>query len=55
MKLLPCTYGCVCIVFLCIGDGTDDENGKVSSGDGVGTSGGRRPVIVPRVGTHGLL
>ena len=53
MKLLPCTYGCVCIVFLCIGDGTDDENGKVSSGDGVGTSGGRRPVIVPRVGTHG--
>ena len=39
--------------FLFIGASTDDDNGKVSSGDGVGTSGSRRPVIVPRVGTYG--
>ena len=37
---------------LCIGASGEDDNGEVSSGDGVVTS-GSRPVIVPRVGTNG--
>ena len=40
---------------LCIGASSNDDNGEVSSGGGGGvvTSDSRRPVIVPRVSTHG--